>query len=189
MAVITVSETDTGDNITNWAIPPGIQDTTFVPRGIRTYRGSKPIAAKLAADQTSVQISFTFPTAYAYLIKSFSFAILSDDTSNDFQNEALVEQYIFGTATGDQKVMGNLTCPGISVRGAVNAHKVYLPQPHFPRPILVGGKAMQIVTQLADISADASTAGDVQWFCEFFEFDNQQIHKWPVNSPQPVFCY
>lgn len=183
MAVVPVTQTDTGDEFQQWSIPiQAVQHTSFIPRGVRTYRGSVAVPAKLAADQTRVSITYTFPGSFCYLIKNFTARFTSDDQTNDFDAEGCLE-YSFLEAP-----MIPVTSKGLNHSGGtLKASRIYHMESQYPRYFMSGADSMTL--NLADVSSDASTAGDVFWRLDFHVLDVAQCNDWPVNSPIPVIQY
>lgn len=188
MAVVSVTQTDTGDGLKSWRIPgEPLVNTTFIPRGIRTYSGSAAVAAKGAPDQTRCTITLTFPTNFHFLIKSFTCRFTSDDTVNDFNSTGAIT-YVRGVGTFTADPMVEITSSGtINRGGAVAATKVYQMAVGAPRFMSNGAAGDSVLFDLADVSADASSAGDVLWLIEFFMFDQEQVLTWPINTCDPVF--
>lgn len=189
MAVIPIVATDVGDATIRWEVP---QDNRLnespIPRGLRVYQGALAVAALGAGDQTNVAITFTFPTAFNYLCKSVTITFASDDLTSEFSNFGSLE-YRPGGATGiGGRTMYGLVCNGASFRAAVRSEQTYRPLGTWRR-WLMGSLDDAMALHIADISGDASTAGDVVWSAEFWEFDIEQCLKWPVNTPQPTIAY
>lgn len=183
MAVIAVAVTDTGEETLHWKIPPGeLINRTPIPRGRRIYTGSAAVAALGAGDETNVDITFTFPTAFVYLPKALTISFMSDDLTTEFSNFGVLQ---YDSALFHQYAM---VCDGPAFHVAVRSVQTYRPQGTWKRWI-DGTAAGVIDLLLADISGDASTAGDVFWSAEFWEYDVEQCLNWPVNTPQPVFTY
>ncbi len=188
MAVISVSVVDPGDEVIQWSIPPE-PELNHVPRGIRTYRGTAAIAAKGAGDETRVQIRFTFPTSYAYVMKTLGCMFQSDDTVNEFQAAAGLAMAPFGGTDHGDMIHGVLTGAEINVNAATVARRMYQPSPGFPRPVLNASVGATTFLELADMDAGATTAGDVTWYGEFWVYDLDQVRSYPMHTPNPVVCY
>lgn len=156
---------------------------TFIPRGLRTYLGTLPVAAKLAADQSRVQITFTFPESFIYLLKGFNFRFTSDDQVNDFES---VGSMLYSKPSTDPQV--EIVSSGTEFRGAaLTASKNFQLAVGAPRYLIDSGLGDDLRISVADVSSDASTAGDVAWYAEFFAFDREQVLEYPVNTCVPTF--
>lgn len=188
MAIIAVTQTDPGDETNHWQVP---QDNLLIdspiPRGLRLYRGAVAVAALGAGDETNVDITHSFPAAFIYQPKSISISFLSDDLTTEFSNLGGLEFRVNVPAPTVIHTYA-MECPGAFFRLAVRSVQTFHPVGTWRR--WINGPAGDAVHMLlADISGDASTAGDIQWSCEYWEYDIEQCFKWPVNTPQPVVSY
>lgn len=181
MTVIAADTIDPGDETIRWEVPTDvILNNTPIPRGMRTYTGAGAVAALGANDETSVDITFTFPTAFNYLPRLLNISFVSDDLTTEFSNFGTL-QYL-GSLTN----LHPLLCDGAAFRAAVRSVQTFYPTGNWRR--WINGPDGDVVDLfLADISGDTSTAGDVVWYAEFLEYDIEQCQKWPVNTPVPVF--
>lgn len=189
MAVIFVGETDTGFQTNHWQVPPEpALMASPIPRGYRIYRGTLPVLALGAGDETQVDIGMTFPTGYVYLPRQLTIEFISDDLTTEFSNNGQLEYRPGGGAGLATTHSYALECPGASFRAAARSVQVYHPVgtwKHFIRP--EDGDLIHL--WLADISGDTSAAGDVLWHAEFLEYDVEQLLRWEVNSPNPVYNF
>lgn len=184
MAVVSVIETDTTPTIRRWEMPAGPQGLRSpVPRGILCFNGTQAYAAKITTNQTNIRVVLNFPTGYVYLAKSLLLRIVSDDLVNDFN---LVGGGNYVLAALSQNPHFNMECPGEVIVGlATQAAKIYGPtQYSSPKYFINQNDAMGF--NFADMSADASTAGDFIWNMEFFQYDVDQIDKFELNTPIPI---
>jgi len=189
MAIVTVSSTDTGGETLRWEVPQDIVlNQSPIPRGIREYGGAVPIAALGAGDETSVVITLTFPSAFNYVPKSLTMQFQSDDLTSEFSNLGVLEYRVNGVGTLGVRKDYQMFCNAPAFRFAATSNQIYVPQGTW-RQWVNGPDGDFIVMLLADISGDASTAGDVSWTAEFWEYDIEQCLKWPVNTPQPMLPY
>lgn len=189
MTVITVASTDTGSVTQTWKVPPDEQlNHSPIPRGLRFYGGTVAIPALGANDETNVAITFTFPTVFNYLMKNITIQFLSDDLTTEFDNIGLLE-YRPG-ANGNPGIRKNyaLFSDGAAFRTAAQSIQSYRPVGTW-RHFLNGSAGDTLVMSLSDISNDTSTAGDVTWTAEAWQYDIEQCLKWPVNTPIPQVAY
>lgn len=189
MAVIAVTATDTGEVQARWEVPPDtILNMSPVPRGIREYIGTAAVLALGAGDETNVGITFVFPTAFMYLPKTLTCQFLSDDLTTEFENIGGLEYQPGGSAAVGTRVSFEMLSDGSNMRSAIRSEQNYRPMGTWRR--WIDGPAGDLLAfSMADISGDTSTAGDVIWAAEFWEYDVEQCLKWPVNTPQPVVSY
>lgn len=187
MTVITVAVTDPGDETIRWEIPTDVRhDESHIPRGLRIYSGTAAVLALGANDETSVDITFTFPSVFCYLPKAVSISFVSDDLTTEFENIGSFEYNpAAGSALGDRS-MYELVATGASFRLALRSEQTYHPLGTW-RQWIRGNNGDRTRMFLSDISNDASTAGDINWWCEFWEFDIEQCFKWQVNTPTQTY--
>lgn len=189
MSIISVTPSDAGNETQRWSIPvETVLNQSPVPRGLRYYGGTQAIAALGANDETSIQLTLTFPTAFNYLCKAISLVFASDDLTTEFSNIGTLEYRPGGVTDLDLISQYELFSDGSSFRAAVASIQQYRPLGSWRR-WLTGPDGDTLVVFLADISGDASTAGDFQWQAEFWEYDVEQCLKWPVNTPLPTISY
>jgi len=185
MAVIDVVSTDTGDGIVNWSVPPdNVLNETGIPRGVRVYNGSVAVPALGIGDETAVNITFTFPTAYSYLCKSLNLRFQSDDETTEFDRQGVL-LYTDGQQLGYQYALDSPGPAFVKSAGIMKSIDVYHPVGTW-RQWISGGRGDTMNLTLADISSDASTAGDVFWRVEFWEYDLEQCFNWQVNRETQI---
>lgn len=189
MAVITVTSNDGGMAGQRWKVPDDNKlNMSNIPRGIRMYQGTKAIAALGANDETAVNITFSFPTQFVYLCKSMSILFQSDDLTTEFSNFGSLEYYPAGQTGIDKRIAFILQCQGASSRDAAKSSQVFNPIGTWRRWVN-GPLGDTVHMRIADISGDTSTAGDIAWYGEFYEFDVEQCMMYPVNVPNQVLNY
>lgn len=187
MTVITIEKTDPGLPTRRWNVPnEPVLMTTPIPRGLRTYGNQKAVAALGANDETSVVITLEFPIAFAYVAKSLSIEFLSDDITTEFNNIGSMDYVVPVNVINQGKRSYELLCDGPSIQLAVRSQQIYRPMgswKHWIQP------SETITLMIQDMSGDTSTAGDVKWTAEFWEYDIEQFSRWPINSPMPTIAY
>lgn len=189
MAVINVTSTDEGQPGQRWAVPTDNRlNDSPIPRGIRHYAGSVAIAALGAGDVTNVGITFAFPEQSVWLCKSLSFLFSSDDATEEFNPVGMLEYQPEGVASISRRRAYTLLSEGAVLRIGLRAQRVWRPLGTW-RQFVNGPDGDTILHTISDPSSDASTAGDVGWVAEFWEYDIEQCFKWPLNTPQPTIAY
>jgi len=180
MAIVTINLTDTVPTIRRWVMPTGPATLKSpVPRGILEYRNTGAVAAKSAGDLTNLTLTLTLPVGYAYLIKSINIRFVSDDLVNRFNDNALGLYNVTG-----QDTFFNLACPGEAIISAAVAARVWEPSNGTPKQMLQFPESVGFFFQ--DMDASASTAGDLLWTIEFYEYLVAQVDGWEVNTPLPT---
>lgn len=181
MAIISVSTTTGPTQVERWEMPPSPDAIRSpVPSGVIHFNGTEAIAALDAANQTSYSLICTLPGGHVYILKSFTLRFASDDLVNDFNDIGLCLYNIPTTSP-----VFNMVSPGAGVFLGNMAMKVWQPTSTTPKRILFGGRDT-FNMYVADMSADASTAGDMNYDVQFYEFDVDQIDKYELNTPIPM---
>lgn len=189
MTIINVTATDNGLAGTRWKVPPDPElNNTAIPRSLRKYGGTAAIAALGANDETAVNITLTFPTAFVYLCKSINILFQSDDLTTEFGNFGTLEYFPAGGSTLALRKVFAMECAGATMRSAATSVQVFNPIGTW-RNWVNGPAGDTIHLRIADVSGDTSTAGDVAWVGEFYEFDVNQCLNWPTNTPQQTLGY
>jgi len=188
MAIVSVQKALTGVIDSQWSVPPqSVLDQVPVPRGLFVFCGSVAIPAKLAADSTRLFFSLTFNSSFAFIQKNLDLTVFSDDQVMDFDKCAFVNYF---------KTVGSATIVNAELKSGGPAHhgsnlaavQNYHPAVNSIRPI-IDGDTMSIGVNVADISTDASSAGDAFFCGEFWMYDKSQLRNYPINSPLPVIAY
>lgn len=189
MTVIAVVPVDPGRETQRWSVPSdNALNQSPIPRGLRLYGGSIAVAALGANDETNVAVSLTFPSAFIYLPKLLTITFLSDDLTTEFGDIGALEYRPGGLSTIGDRINFELFTDGAAFRGAVRSEQYYRPLGEWRRWVN-GPNGDTVLMFIADVSGDTSTAGDVAWHAEFWEYDVEQCLKWPVNTPQPIVNY
>lgn len=188
MAVISVTVTDAAPEMTKWEMPPEFLSLPSpIPRGILTFKGTSEIAILGTGDQTAYRLVVTFPSGFAYLPRMLELRFQADDLTNDFDNNGWGQwsgpRFLTqGTGPGF-----NLTSPGETISAGTNANRFWEPTPNTPKLFQLFPDTLSL--RVNDMSADASSAGDLSYWCEFYVFDVDQIDKFAVNTPIPVISH
>lgn len=183
MTVISVATSDAGRPGTRWEVPADPQlINSPIPRASRRYGGSIAVPALGANDETNVQISLLFPTAFVYLPKSLTIEFVSDDLTTEFSNLGQLEYHPDGDGSFGSRLSYETFCDGPGFRIAAKSIQIFRPQGTW-RHWINGPTSTIMVLRLADISGDTSTAGDVAWTGDFWEYDIAQCLNYPINTP------
>lgn len=189
MAIISVTATDVGNETVHWQVPPDNSlNESPIPRGLRIYQGTAQIAILGAGDETDFLLHLTVPLNFIYLPKTVTVSFLSDDITSEFGNIGILEYRPGSSAFVGVVRDFEMISAGPSFRLAVRSIQTYRPQGEW-RQWLVGSEADRLSVNIQDMSGDASAAGDVAWYAEFWEYDIEQCFKWPVNTPQPTIAW
>lgn len=189
MAINSVNATDDEPVPFQWQVDPaGPQQRSPIPRGLITFSGTDATVTKDAGDETAYRLILTMPTGFAYLPRRAHLIFTSDDLTEGFNSvgSGLYQRF---SIVGDSSALVtqtqfSLDSVGQAIILAATATRLWTPAPGSPKLLLGGSDRM--ILDLVDMSAGATTAGDMVYQFEFYVFDTDQIDKWQVNTPIPV---
>ncbi len=170
--------------------PGGALQYSAVPRGRMVFRvNDQVIAAKIATNTTSIQITNTLPANYAYVLEWFQAdVILATDTAEAAQFDAVGQiQFALGDGAGTRD--SQLFSEGIYAT-TLNAGsgRAWCALQGFPLPIFnVLGNAPAVTVRLNDSDVvNATVAGLLNATLSFLQYDLEQIFNLALNFPVPV---
>jgi len=161
-----------------------------IPRGLRGgIVSGAALDVKPTSDQQLLTISLTLPAQFAYVFAGIQLGI-NIDVANDWEGKYIfnLQQYYQGLSLSsswnlplEQALKSNL---GGETR-ASGAHSMDT-LPSFPIYAPRGSSGILISIQAGNANNAAGSAGTVDAFINFWEFDLEQIRKYPINSPIPT---
>jgi len=170
------------DSVTLW---------TAIPRGIFSmYSRALALDAKAINDEMLLSFTGTLPPNYAYVMAYANMSIAQDEAS-DWVNlvNLNLQNFMRLNRRGDAFALdGNYVqeFPLNDVIGTGRAISVINPWPTFPMVTPPGGAGVQINFSTGNAGAPATLLGVAHAYIAFWQFDLEQIRKFPVNSPIPV---
>lgn len=188
MAVISNAVTSIGQIKDVWKIPPApTHSRTLIPRGLFEFNGSAAIASKLAANQTRLTLTLDFNDNFCFLLKSVGLRLEADaGSSMDFSTNAVMQ---ISDLSGGSALVHPLTSPGkCYLGGSLKETLSFYLEPNAPHPLIDGNK-QDFSFAFADVSADASGAGDLDWAITFLMYDIEQCNHYPVQTPIPTIAF
>jgi len=188
VAIISINVASTGVITETWSVPGGdILDNTLVPRGINTFEGTQAIPSLLSGNQSRIRITLSFDSPFSYLLKSLSVIITLDSgVTNDFEQVALLTIGQTG-----QNASFELENSGLVFNAAnlLPSRAYRLPGQALTPKVWIDGSSNSCLLDFADISTDATVAGDIVWLVSFLIYDNEQRKHWKTNAPTPVHIF
>jgi len=169
---------------------------TAIPRGLQSFIVPTALLdAKPATDDQDLILTATLPTNFAYVLMDYSLSIAqsrasewADETTLNLQNYYIApindSVALSNSWTGDFPTQGLPSASGgpLTVRNS----RHLAPLPSFPM-YSPGGTSGILVRLTANNPSDpAAAAGTVNAYISFWQFDLEQIRKYPINSPYPV---
>lgn len=168
--------------------PQNLTLWSAIPRGLQSFIvDSQALDVKILNDDALLQLQATLPPNFGYVMQDLNVSI-AQNRAFDWANECNLNLQSFyrapeilkgGLASNwrqDFQVAGQ----DLSTRHLVQVQ----PWPSFPMIGSDAGVAVNI--QMFNNVDDATTVGVVNAYLAFWQFDLEQIRKYPVNSPIPT---
>jgi len=165
---------------------------TAVPRGLRGFIVNTALLdLKPINDQQLLTLSATLPNGFAYVFAGVHLGIAQNRAGdwNDNYTLNLQNWYQGELALSSSWIMpwldGLVGGTGPPVEKNTSAHSMdSLPKAPMYAPTGVAGILISI--QAENQQATAATAGTVNAYINFWEFDLEQARKFPINAPIPT---
>jgi len=190
MAVVVTALTFVADYVPYERPPQPVTLWSAIPRGLFTgIVNAGVLDAKPVNDQQQLTITMTLPPNFGY--------VMSDSQLEVFQNRAAdwnsrcqvqLTNFIRGAAGNVQGLTASYPQNMQDTTGvaASKAMQVLAPWPTMPIVASEPGAPTIVLMEARNNNATVATAGTVMAFASFWQFDLEQIRKYPINSPQPV---
>lgn len=162
---------------------------SVIPRGLEILTASRALDAKAVNDAALLTIPWIMSPNYAWAIQDIGFTIVqdrgsdwADNTNLNFQNfmrlgeVGLNANYRFRWLTSSQDGQTRTL-----IRNNQSS-----PLPTMPMTTLDGSSGLAFNFTAWNNNATVSTAGVLDFFCTFWQFDLEQVRKYPINTTLPV---
>jgi len=162
-----------------------------IPRGLQSFIVPTALLdAKALNDEALLQLTATLPPNFGYVMTDLNFTI-AQDRAFDWNGHMNLNLQNFYRASVNESVAlaGNwrqefrVTGPD---PGTLRVSNTVQPYPSFPIIGSQGTSGVLIVIIAHNDQAAAALAGTVNAFISFWQFDLEQIRKYPINSPIPT---
>lgn len=189
MTIVTKSVANNSPIPQQWELPTGPQVLRSpIPMGLVTFSGIDPIALKAAGDETSYILTLTMPKGFAYLPRYMVIRFSSDDLVAEWNLCGLGK---YNRASRGEVGAGDvgatyfqLKAPGSNTQLALYKNFIWVADSGTPKLMLQENDTL--VMYLEDMDAGETTAGDMNYWIEFYVYQVDQIDKWEINTPIPV---
>ncbi len=163
---------------------------TAIPRGLQSFIvSSGQIDVKPVNDTFQLEILATLPANFGYVMADLNFSF-AQDRAADWDNECNLNLQNFYRANTTLAVglNGNWVNPLLpnSRNGATRAIDVRQPWPSFPIVAPLGTAGALINFSAWNVAATVTLTGVANFYISFWQFDLEQIRKFPINTPAPV---
>lgn len=165
--------------------PQAVTLWTAIPRALQSFVAvAEPFPLKPAGDDYILSLTATLPPNFGYVMNS-GFLMIDVDRAADFRAEVLVNLQNFYrnadfglSATINQGFVNHLPASrSIDVRQA---------WPTFPLEAFRGTAGILLNSVVNNENTNAMAAGIVNAYFSFWQFDLEQLRKYPINSPVPT---
>ncbi len=164
---------------------------TAIPRGLLTlYLRNWPLDAKALNDEMLLEMTGVLPPNFGYVMSDANLYLQQDEAidwinvvnlnlQNYFRFNRLVDAVALSSSWAQEFPINDVIDGGRAI-------SVVNPWPSFPMIGATGTTGIQINFSTGNAGAAATTAGVFNVFLSFWQFDLEQIRKYPINSPIPV---
>jgi len=163
---------------------------TAIPRGLQSgIINNGTLDAKPINDDQILTCTLTLPANFGYVMADSALTI-DQNRAGDWENWVNVRLLNFyrGANANIQSFSADYRQELQDNRGFLLSASMSIvqPWPTFPIVSPSGTSPIIVVMKAQNIQAAASTAGTVMAFVSFWQFDLEQIRKFPINSPIPT---
>ncbi len=163
---------------------------TAIPRGLQSgIVNNGTLDAKPINDDQLLTCTMTLPPNFGYVMADAQLTVTVDRGADwgAFTNLNLTNFY--------RGAPGNITTFEADYRQEFHPNSIFSgsrsmsvvqPWPTYPIVALNGSSPIIVVLSAVNQNDTAASAGTVFAFVSFWQFDLEQIRKFPINSPQPV---
>jgi len=170
--------------------PPDIASLwTAIPRGLRGFIVEfGAIDAKPQGDQQTLTLSGTLPANFAYVFSEIGLSMRQQFVTNWSDSYTLNLQNFFQGGFVGMSLTWDFAFANVgALADSIGSGQGSLDTvPRAPMWAPRGTSGIQIVISTFNQNASAATAGNLSAFINFWEFDLEQVRKYPINAPIPI---
>lgn len=192
MAIDTQTIAMTGSYVPYERPPQPLTLWSAIPRGIQSFIvPTAALDAKALNDSMILALTATLPPNFGYVMADIMVTIAQDE-ANDWNNVLIFNLQNFYRAPPSLSIglsatwLANFSNQADGLLRALRGVESQGSWPTFP---LIGSEdtsGVQVRITITNPAAAATTAGTVNAFVSFWQFDLEQIRKYPINSPFPT---
>lgn len=160
-----------------------------IPRGLRGFTTSEVLPLKLINDVQVFELNATLPTGFAYVFAEIGVRLAQNRAFDwDGQYSLNLRNWYQGTTAGKIEMNWKLDFPSFdrNLSQRVNGFTALDTLPKQPMWSPRGTTGIRLVISSFNSNSNAAVAGTIAAFINFWEFDLEQIRKFPINSPFPT---
>lgn len=161
-----------------------------IPRGLQSFVvDGQVLDAIVVGDDALLNLTATLPPNFGYVMSELNFG-LAQTGGASWSNRMQLNLQNFYRAPEDISLAlaGNWpqNMEAVAQNNTTRTSNISQPLPAFPMIGTPGSTGIQVVISTFNNAQNAVAAGTINAFISFWQFDLEQIRKFPINSPQPV---
>ncbi len=161
-----------------------------IPRGLQSFiAANATLEAITGGNELLLNLTATLPPNFAYVMADMNLTI-AQSLGSQWANECNLNLQNFYRTTLDLAVALASDWPEqmLNVAQDLTTRNMRLnnPLPSFPIIGAEGTTGVQVNLSYFNNAGNAATAGTINAYCSFWQFDLEQVRKFPINSPQPT---
>ena len=175
--------------------PQSLTLWSAIPRGLQSFIvDGQQVVAKAQSDTALLNLKGTLPPNFGYVMNDLNVS-LAKDRAHEWSDSIQMNLQNFYRAplTLSVGLAGNWVQPfplgpedNVAGGLATRSIQVIQPWPAFPIIGTEGTTGVLINIHIFDDSSAVSAAGTISTLMSFWQFDLEQIRKYPINSPLPT---
>jgi len=190
MALVIQNEAMVGSYIPYERPPQPITLWSAIPRGLQSFVvDGQSLDLILINNDALLNLTATLPPNFGYVMQDAGLTLSMEQAGSAWDNNYNLNLQNFYRAPGQSLgFAGNWvqdmvdTAQDRSTKNSSNRQ----PWPAFPMIGTEGTTGIQIVMSTFNNAQTARSAGTINAFIAFWQFDLEQIRKFPINSPIPT---
>jgi len=163
-----------------------------IPRGLQSFVvATVALDAKALNDRAFLNLNATLPPNFGYVMADMMVTI-SQDNAADWDGLCNLSLQNFYRVPSDTSValrggyMSGFTGSAVRETRTMTRTENSTPFPTFPIIGVHGTSGILISIGMVNSAAAAATQGTINAYISFWQFDLEQIRKYPINAPIPV---
>ncbi len=169
--------------------PQNLTLWSAIPRGLQSFIvDTQQLDLKAVNDVQQLNLTATLPPNFGYVMVDMNFSI-TQDRAVDWQANTNLNLQNYYRAPLNISVGVSTTWSQSLLPGLTDSSRHYVkvqPFPAFPIIGAQGTTGVLVVINGRNNQAAAAAVGTVNAFISFWQFDLEQIRKFPINSPTPT---
>lgn len=167
-------------NVTLWSV---------IPRGLQTFTWVQTLDAILVTDDALLNLTAILPPNFGYVMSDANLKLSMVAAGSEWSPNAIFNMSNFLRAPADISVlMSSDWVQRMTVSDNTDSSKSLVVDQAWPTFPLISSNSSGISTVLSAFNnaQNARAAGVFFAYLSFWQFDLEQIRKFPINSPFPV---